>query len=143
MLPDRSQASYCRQDSLIETEASSVNPRIVKQIVLDALMEYAVENITSFYNAIVKDFSVNCNTADCYRALYLYKCREYDDVLHLCEEILKDQDLQDNLKDYSFANLFLLPPIDSFLIWMCSICLDFTHFSITSILRMMIIGKWS
>src|SRR6218665_1391025 len=106
------QIVYCRPDSLIESDASGVNPSIVK--VLDVLMEFAVENVTSFYNVIRKDFGVNCNTADCYRALYLYKCRQYEQVLHLCERILKESDLRNDLKDFSFANVLLLPPLDSF-----------------------------
>ena len=108
------QISYLRPASLTETEASSLNPTIVKERVLAALMEYALENMTSFYNVIRKDFDVNCNTIDCYRALYLYKCRKYDDVLLICERILKDSDLQRELKEFSFANVLLLPPLDAY-----------------------------
>src|SRR6218665_677229 len=108
------QIVFRRPDSLRETQASNVNPTIVKERVLDALMEYAVENLTSFYTAIRKDVGVNCNTADCYRALSLYRCRKYDQVLHLCERILNECELQSDLKEFSFANVFLLPPLDSF-----------------------------
>ena len=60
------------------------------------------------------DFGIKCNTVDCYRALYLYKCRQYDQVLHLCERILHEPDLQSDLKEFSFANVLLLPPLDSY-----------------------------
>src|SRR6218665_1515396 len=92
------QVEHSMPNSLIETEALNVNHTIVKQRVLDALMGCALENMTSFYNAIRKDFGFSCNTADCYRALYLYKCRQYDKALHLCEQILKDSNLQNDLK---------------------------------------------
>ena len=61
------QREYRKPDSLTETEASSLNPTIVKERVLDALMDYAVENMTTFYNLIRKDFGINCNTVDCYQ----------------------------------------------------------------------------
>ena len=70
--------------------------------------------MTSFYSVIRKDFGIQCNTVDCYRALYLYKCRQYDEVLHLCERILHEPDLQSDLKEFAFANVLLLPPLDSF-----------------------------
>ena len=108
------QIVYRRTDSLTETETTSVNPLIVKQTVIDILMEYALENMTSFYSVIRKDFGIQCNTVDCYRALYLYKCRQYDEVLHLCERILHEPDLQSDLKEFAFANVLLLPPLDSF-----------------------------
>ena len=92
----------------------SVNPLIVKEKLIDALMEFALENMTSFYSAIRKDFGIQCNTVDCYRALYLYKCRQYDEVLHLCERILHEPDLQSDLKEFGFANVLVLPPLDSF-----------------------------
>ena len=108
------QIVYRRTDSLTETEADNMNPLMVKETVIDVLMEYALENMTSFYNVIRKDFGIQCNTVDCYRALYLYKCRQYDEVLHLCERILHEPDLQSDLKEFAFANVLLLPPLDSF-----------------------------
>src|SRR6218665_1853368 len=108
------QIVYRRPDSLADTEASNVNPTIVKERVLHALMEHASENISQFYNVIRKDFGVNCNTDDCYRALYLYKCYQYDQALNLCERILKDSDLQNDLKEFALANVLLIPPLDSF-----------------------------
>ena len=105
---------YRRTDSLTANATFSVNPLIVKEKLIDALTEYALENMTSFYSVIRKDFDIQCNTADCYRALYLYKCRQYDEVLHLCERILNEPDLQSDLKEFAFANVLLLPPLDSF-----------------------------
>ena len=70
--------------------------------------------MTQFYNVIRKDFGVDCNTIICYRALCLYKCGQYDQVLHLCEGILKDFDLKKDMKEYSFTNVLLLPPLDFF-----------------------------
>jgi len=108
------QIVYCRPDSLTDTEASNMNPTIFKERLLDALMEYALENMPSFYNVIRKDYGLDCKVSDCYRALYLYKCRQYDQVLHLCERSLEDSDLPNDLKKFSFANVVLQPPLDSF-----------------------------
>src|SRR6218665_2662386 len=102
--------SYCRSISLRETGGSST----VKERVIDALMEYALENMITFYKVIHKDFGIDCNIPECYHALYLYKCRRYDHVLHLCEGILSESDLQNNLKESSLENVLLLPPLDSF-----------------------------
>src|SRR6218665_3858104 len=103
-----------RPASITETEASRMNPSIVKERVLEALMESAVENITSFNDVIRNDFDLICNTADCYRALYLYKCRKCDELLHLCERILRGPDMQNDSKEFSYANIFVLPPLDFF-----------------------------
>ena len=105
------QLVYRRSDYETETVVSSVNTKIFKQRLLDALMEYASENMASFYNVIRKDF--NCNTDDCYRALYLYKCRQYDEVLYLCDRSLHEPELQNDLREFAFANVLLLPPLDS------------------------------
>src|SRR6218665_2487813 len=56
------QVVYCRP--LRETDASSVNPTIVKKRLHDALLKYALENMTSFYNIIRADFGVECNAID-------------------------------------------------------------------------------
>jgi len=109
-----SQIVYRRLDFVTYADFSSLNSKIVKERVLGALMEYALENMTSFYNVIRKDFGVNCNTIDCYRALILYKCRKNDEALHLCEQILKESDLQSDLKECSFANVLLVPPFDAY-----------------------------
>jgi len=98
-------------DSLIVTVASNKNFR-VKDEVKAALMEYALENMTSFYSSIHYNFDFQCNTADCYRALYLYKYRQYDEVLLLCDRILKDPDLHNDLKKCGFANVLVFPPLD-------------------------------
>src|SRR6218665_2340189 len=83
------QYDAAKTDSPTETLASNANPLIVRKTVLGALMEYAIETITLFYDGACKEFGVNCNISDSYAALYLYKCRQYDDVLQLCERILK------------------------------------------------------
>ena len=79
--------------------------------IIQLLMEYSLENMTSFYDAICTDFDIHCNTADCYRAAYLHKCRKYPEVLHLCERILNEPDLQKNLKEFTFANVMVVPPL--------------------------------
>ena len=73
-----------------------------------------METMKSFYRVIRRDFGVECNTVDCYRALYLYKCRHYVEVLQLCERILNEPDLQSDIKIFSFANVSMIPPLDSF-----------------------------
>ena len=85
-----------------------------KGYLMHLLQNYALGHMTSFYNAISKDFEVDCSTADCYRAAYLYQCREYPEVLHLCEQILNGPDLRSDLKELAFANVLILPPLDSF-----------------------------
>ena len=49
-------------------------------------------------------------------ALYVYRCRQYDDVMHLhvCVRILNEPDLQNDLNGLSFANVSVIPPFDSF-----------------------------
>ena len=108
------QCVYRRTDSVIRNATLSVDTFDVKENVIDYLTEYALENMTSFYSVIRKDFGIQCNTVDCYRALYLYKCRQYDEVLHLCERILQEPDLQSDLKKFAFANVLVMPPLDSF-----------------------------
>jgi len=73
---------------------------------------YAIENMTIFYSLIRKDFGIQCNTIDCYRALYLYKNRQYDEVLNLCERILHAPDLEKDLQEYAFANVLVLPTLN-------------------------------
>jgi len=50
------QVVYRRLDPLAYPEASSLNHTIVKERILGSLMEYALENMISFYNVIRKDF---------------------------------------------------------------------------------------
>src|SRR6218665_3051297 len=107
------QIIYRRLDSLTEAEAAYMNPLMVREAVLNALVEHAFENMTSFYNGVCKDYAIKCNTADCYRALHLYKCRHYNELLDLCEVILHEPDLQNDLKKHSFPNILVLPPLDS------------------------------
>ena len=78
------------------------------------MVEIALENVAYFYNAIHKDFGIQCNTADCYRALYLYKRRLYNELLNLCEQILLAPDLRSDLGKFSYANVLVLPPLDNF-----------------------------
>src|SRR6218665_2502740 len=111
---DVRQLVYRRIDILTETEATGTIPSIVKATVIDLLMEVSLENMTSFYNLILKDFGLQCNIVDCYRALYLYKCLQYDEVLYLSGIILNEPDLCSNLTELSFANVLVIPPFDSF-----------------------------
>ena len=55
-----------------------------------------------------------CNTVDCYRAAYLYNCLNYPEVLHLCERILEEPDLRSDLKELVFANVIVMPPLDTY-----------------------------
>ena len=108
------QIVYSRTDSLTETNATFLSPLIVKETVMDMLLEYALENMSLFQTVFRQDFIIQCNTFDCYRALFLYKCRQYDELMPLCERILCEPDVQNDLKEYAFANVLLLPPLDSF-----------------------------
>jgi len=74
-----------------------------------------LKKMTLFYSVFRKEVGIECNTIiDCYRALHLYKCRQYDEVVHLCERILYEPDLQRDLREFSFANILILPPLNSF-----------------------------
>src|SRR6218665_1243637 len=55
---DARQILYRRIDSSTETEATATNPLVVKETVIDLLMEFALENMTSFYSMILKDFGM-------------------------------------------------------------------------------------
>ena len=105
---------YRRSNSLPEPESGRSTRLSVTTGLIGVLIKYALENMTSFYSAIRKDFGIQCNTDDCYSALYLYKCRQYDDVLRLCKRILLEPDLPTNLQRYGFAMVLLVPPLDSF-----------------------------
>src|SRR6218665_1507207 len=105
------QCSYRRVNSLIACQ--SMNPVVFKETIVEGLREYAVEFMTKFYNTIDKDFDIQCNTAVCYRALYLYKSGKYDEVIHLCEQILLEPDVQHDLKELGFAHVLIVHPLDS------------------------------
>jgi len=111
---DAKQIVYRRIDFSTDRGATATHPSIVKEVVIDLMMEIALDNMTSFYSLILKDFGLQCNIVDCYSALYLYKCLQYDDTLQLCERILNEPDRQSYIKEFSFANVFLIPPLDSF-----------------------------
>jgi len=59
-----------------------------------------------------KNFDIDCSTVDCYRAAYLYQYRKYREVFQLCERILSEPDLREDLKEIAFANVLVLPPLD-------------------------------
>jgi len=108
------QIAYHRADSMRETESTMVNPVITENTIINCLMEYALENMRSFHDVIRRDFGIQCSTDHCYQALYLYKCRKYDEVMYLCERIRHDLELQCDMKELTFANVLLVPPLDSF-----------------------------
>ena len=108
------QIAYHRANSMNETESATVNPVITENTVINCLMEYALENMKSFYDVIRRDFGIQCNTDDCYRALYLYRCRKYDEVMQLCRQILRQSVLHCHWKKSAFANVLLVPPLDLF-----------------------------
>ena len=125
---------YPRTDSFSAIAPLGLKPLILKEKLINALTEYALETMTSFYSGVSKDYGIKCNTADCYRALYLYKCRRYDEVLHLCERILKEPMLQNNFEERVLANVLLLPPLASFfdediqtLLGFQILCYDLSH----------------
>ena len=105
---------YQRTDPINKSEAPNKSSLLNEDDIIQLLMEYSLENMTSFYNAICKDFGIRCNTVDCYRAAYLYNCRKYPEVLHLCERILEEPDLQSDLKEFAFANVIVMTPLDAY-----------------------------
>ena len=105
------QIVYQRIVDVPDTEARAT---IVKETLIDLLTGIDLENMTSFYGMILRDFDMQCNIVDCYRALYFYKCRQYGEALQLCERILNESDLQNDLNRFSFANVSVIPPLDSF-----------------------------
>src|SRR6218665_2336853 len=84
---------------------------IMEEILIDVLMKYALEHIKLFYRAICRDFGIQCNTIDCYLALYLYKLRQYDETLHLCERIMKEPDPQSDFKNLALTNVLVIPSL--------------------------------
>ena len=105
---------YRRMDLLEMNLALSICPLNTKETLIEALMDFALENIASVYSVICEDFRIQYDIVDSYRALYNYKCCQYYDVLHLCERILHESDLRSDLKELGFANVLVLPPLDSF-----------------------------
>ena len=108
------QCVYRRMDSFRKIAPLSLNSSIMTEKLIDALTEYALENIASYYIDIGKDFGIHRNTADCYKALYLYKCRRYDEVLNLCEQILEEPIRQSSFLELAWANVLLMPLLSSF-----------------------------
>ena len=109
------QCVYRRLNSLTASATLNVSHSKVKETLIDALTEYAFENLALFYNAIRNDLGIECNTIiDYYHALYLYKRRKYDEVLDLCERILYEPDQKSSLKEFAIANVLLMPPLESF-----------------------------
>src|SRR6218665_3765881 len=107
-LEEKCYAMTCTQ--LLPKGSSQPN----KNRAIKLLMEYSLETMSSFYSAICNDFHIRCTTIDCYRAAYLYKSRNYREVLHSCEKIIAEPDLHIDLKELAFANAMILPPLDSF-----------------------------
>jgi len=87
---------------------------LYKHNIIGLLVGFSLENMTSFYDIIGRDFGIHCSTVDCYRASCLYKCRQYPEAVHLCEDILNKPDLENDLKELTIANVMLVPPLDTF-----------------------------
>src|SRR6218665_2212765 len=109
------QIVYRRTNSITKAHSrpTLVNPVISKDLVIGVLMEIAVEQLTSLYSVIRNDFGFQGNTIDCYRALLLFKCRKFCEADRLCERILHEPDMKRDLKNLAFANLLVIPPLDS------------------------------
>src|SRR6218665_1989020 len=90
------QIVYQRTSPLTESKAILVSPLTVKEKLIDILLEYALEHLSLIEIVLGEDFGIQCNTIDCYRALYFYKCRKYDEAMHLCERILGEPDEQND-----------------------------------------------
>src|SRR6218665_122405 len=74
-----------------------------------------LQNVALFFNTINNAFGIPSNTVECYRALYLYKCRKYNEVQYLCELILQKPDLSGNMSGpLSLENVSVVSPLDSF-----------------------------
>ena len=72
-------------------------------------MEYALENKTLLIVLVwYAEFGMQCNTADCYRALYLFTCHQYDEVMSLCETILHDPELQCDITNLTLTSVLLV-----------------------------------
>src|SRR6218665_1892739 len=105
---------YQRTDPMLKLEDRIEVSFLNECDIARLLMEYCVVKMTSFYDPIRRDFDIDCSgTVDCYRAAYLYQRRKYPEVLHLCERILNEPDLKTDLKELAFANVIILPPLDS------------------------------
>jgi len=108
------QIVYRRPVSLAEANLVILNSLSVKETILNLLLEYALDNMSFFETVLGEDFDIQFNVVDCYRALYLYNCRKYEKMISLCQRILCEPDVPGDLKEHAFANVLLLPPLDSF-----------------------------
>ena len=70
---------FCRTESFTESEITDPEYLNVKETIIDVLMEYG--NLLQCHSLL--DFGIDCSTNDCYRVLYLYKYRRYNDMLDL------------------------------------------------------------
>src|SRR6218665_3983159 len=105
---------YQRTNPIHKLETTSERWLPNEDAIVELLMEYSLGNMTLFYNAIRTDFDIDCSTVDCYRAAFLYQCHKYPEVYQLCDRILNARDLGNDLKELAFANVMILPPLDSY-----------------------------
>ena len=107
---------YQRTDPIRPNQPEAINKDFVpsEEDIMQLLIEYSLEHMTSFYSVVSKDFDIHCNSTNGYRAAYLYTCRKYPEVLQLCERILEEPDVEGNSRNLAFANVMVLPPLDSY-----------------------------
>src|SRR6218665_1919434 len=105
---------YQRTNPIHNLETTSERWLPNEDDIIQLLMELSLDNMTLFYNAISNDFDIDCSTVDCYRAAFLYQGHKYSEVYNLCERILNERDLRNDLKELAFANVMILPPLDSY-----------------------------
>ena len=107
----------CVRGRMDEIDALRMNHMRAEEVLIEHLTEYALENLEIFYRVIRKNLFSQFNAIDtvyCYRALYLYKNGEYDEVLRICKRILQRHDLVNDFKQLVFADVLVLPPFYSF-----------------------------
>lgn len=76
---------YRRIDSVREIKVPCETYLSDKDDIIHLLKQYSLRNMTLFYNAVCKDFDIDCSgIVDCYHAAYMYQRFKYPEVLDLC-----------------------------------------------------------
>jgi len=107
--------AYKRTNQMNQLEACNKCCLPNEDHLMQLLMTFALQNMTSCYNAICRKVGIDWNVVDCYRAAYLCKCCRYREIdFDLCDKILHEPDQQKSLREIKFANVTVLPPLDTF-----------------------------
>lgn len=134
------ESSLTLDDSISLQEGSGLPKCVFDQLcgdnerLLSVLMELSLRHLFSFFALISPHLGVCCAVEPCYRALYLYGCKRYEETLRLCDGILEHCNDDSNAEVSILSHVFILSPLDAFfdidiqslngLYALCQACLD-------------------